>query len=414
MAAALEESDPTPAERILVSRQPICRQNKSLLGYELLFRNGPNDHAVFSNGAQATAQVMAAALMDVGLSRLVGSDLAFINFERSMLMDTVCESLPPTRAVLEILETVEPDPALIKRLERLRAKGYKFALDDFVCNEPYTPLLQFADFVKFDLLASDRPSIETALSVLSKHRLEFIAEKVETPEQFEYCQKLGLQYFQGYFFCKPENVTAKPLPMNRLAGIRLLAQLNQPDVLVQELEKLISQDVTLTYKLIRYINSALCSLERPVESVRHAIVLVGLRKIRVWASLMVFSGFGDKTSETIITGVQRGRMCELLAEGLHFPHPETSFLVGMFSVLDGVLNRPMDQVLAMLSLSSEIVDALLKRQGELGSILRCVCAYEQRSWDEVRTSVRLDPDTIEKAYQDGVTWATAARSAYFA
>jgi EAL and modified HD-GYP domain-containing signal transduction protein len=385
----------------------------SLFGYELLFRNGQSDRAVFSDGAKATAQVMAAALMDVGLDKLVGPHLAFINFERNVLMDDLCESLPPSRSVLEILETVEPDPALMHRLERLRAKGYRFALDDFVCNEPYTPFLKFADFVKFDLQASDRPAIERALSVLSKYRLEFIAEKVETREQFEYCQKLGFPYFQGYFFCKPENVPAKPLPASRLAGIRLLAQLNKPEVGVQEVERLISQDVTLTYKLIRYINSALCSLERHVESVRHAIVLVGLRKIRVWASLMVFSGFGDRTSEAIITGVQRGRMCELLAEDLHFAQPETSFLVGMFSVLDAVLNRPLDQVLSMLSLSPDIVDALLNRKGELGAILRCVCAHEQRLWDEVRASVKLDPDVLDKAYLEAVTWATAARSAYF-
>jgi len=393
-------------ERVLVSRQPIYQSDMTVFGYELLFRDGDIDHAVITDGAKATAQVIVNT-WEIGMDAMVGKHLAFINFERDMLMGDYCESLPPDRVVLEVLETVEPDPALIERLRQLRRKGYRIALDDFVCSERYQPLLEVADEVKIDVLATDWPEIERALAIIRKYPVKLIAEKVETREQFIRCREAGFQLFQGYFFCRPQNVSAKPMPANRLAMIQLLTQLNKPDTQIEELEKTISKDLALTYKLLRYINSAICSLDRNVESIRHAIVLAGLEKMRIWASLIVFSGFQDTPRDVIVTGAIRARMCEVLATKLGLPNPERYFLVGLFSVLDAVLDRPLKQILSMLSLSDEIREALLERKGQLGTVLSCVQSYERREWEDAQASVQLVQQAVEASYLEALSWSSS-------
>ena len=392
-------------ERVFLSRQPIYRADMGVLGYELLFRDGNVDHASFSDGARATAQVIVNTMMEIGLEEMVGRHLAFVNFERTMLMANCCESLPRERSIIEILETVEPDKALIKRLEQLRAKGYRIALDDFVCAAPFSPLLDVADYVKVDLLATDWEVIEETVSLLRKYPVELIAEKVETREQFQRCKELGFDYFQGYFFCRPQNVSGQKLPVNRLAMIRLITQLNDPDIKIPELESAISQNVSLSYKLLRYINSAMCGLDRQVESIRHATVLLGLEKIRIWASLIVFSSFEETPRDVIVTGAIRARMCELLATALRLPRPERHFLVGLFSVLDAILDRPLETVLSSLSLSNDVAEALLYHKGELGAVLSCIRAYERRDWTNAMTILRLNEETIRKAYADATSWS---------
>jgi EAL and modified HD-GYP domain-containing signal transduction protein len=394
-------------ERVLVSRQPIYRGDMTVFGYELLFRDGDSSVASFPDGSGATAQVIVNTFMDIGLDEMVGRHLAFINFERQLLMDNYCESLPPERVVLEVLETVEADPAIMKRLERLRAKGYRIALDDFVCSEPYTPLLEFADFVKFDLLATEWSAIDRALSTVTKYPIELLAEKVESRAVVKWCEELGFRYFQGYFFCRPQNISQKRLPPNRMTTIRLLTDLNKPDIKVQELEGTISQDLALSYKLLRYINSPMFRIDRHVESIRHATVMVGLEKMRVWASLIALSGFKDTSREVIVTGAIRARMCELLAVALRLPHTEQHFLVGLLSVLDAILDRPMEQVVSLLSLSDEINEALLKQEGELGAVLRCVRAYEQREWSEAQAAIPVVQEVIVRTYLEALAWSSS-------
>jgi EAL and modified HD-GYP domain-containing signal transduction protein len=394
-----------PGDRVLLSRQPIYRSDMSVLGYELLFRDSDKDAASFSDGKQATAQVIVSALMEIGMDQMVGRHLAFINFERQLLMGNYGEALPPERVVLEVLESIEPDAALLKKLEQLRTRGYRIALDDFVLGEPYLPMLEFANFVKMDLCSTDWPSIERVASMAGQHQFELIAEKVEQRDQVDRCKEFGFRYFQGYFFCRPQNIGGKQLPANRVATMRLLSQLNNADVRIDELVQTISHDVSLSFRLLRYINSAMCGISRTVESIRHATVLVGLDRMRMWASLIVFSGFDDTSRDVVVAGAIRARMCELIATALRFPQPEQYFLVGMFSVLDAALDRPMEEVVSMLSLAPEISAALLKHQGNLGSVLHCVQAYERRDWTDAQASVQLVQHLIEQTYVEALSWS---------
>jgi EAL and modified HD-GYP domain-containing signal transduction protein len=283
-------------DRILVSRQPIYRANLTELGYELLFRDSEKDAASFADGDHATAEVIVNAFMEIGLDEVVGKHLAFINFDRNLILAKYCECLPSERVVLEILETIRPDPQLVKKLQELRQLHYRFALDDFVRVEGFAPFLEVASFVKFDILAIEEGSLEQCIAAVRKYPVELIAEKVETQEQFERCKALGFDCFQGYFFWRPQLMTAAGPPVSRAAAIRLFIKLNNPDVDLKELEQAISQDVSLSYKLLRYINSAIYSLRRPVGSIGHALALLGQEKIRTWASLLVFfQPFGQFT-----------------------------------------------------------------------------------------------------------------------
>src|SRR5215831_17894051 len=201
----------------------------AVLGYELLFRDSEADYASFSDGDQATAEVILNTFMDIGLQEVVGQELAFINFGRNLIMGNYCESLPRERVVLELLESVEPDDVLLKRLAQLKSAGYRIALDDFVYADPFCRLLESVHFVKLDMMACDEAMIQRSVSALKEFPVKLIAEKVETREQFQFCQELGFDYFQGYFFCRPQLVESRRLPVNRLATIRLITKLNNPD-----------------------------------------------------------------------------------------------------------------------------------------------------------------------------------------
>jgi EAL and modified HD-GYP domain-containing signal transduction protein len=392
-------------ERVLVSRQPIYSAEMAVLGYELLFRDSEVNSASFSDGDQATAEVILNAFMNIGLQELVGNGRAFINFGRNLVMANYCESLPSNRIVIELLESIDPDDALLKRLAQLKAAGYSIALDDFICADPYYRLLESARFVKLDVLTCDQDMMQRSVATLKKFPVQLIAEKVETREQFQFCREMGFDYFQGYFFCRPELVSSQRLPVNRLATIRLITKLNNPNIEFREVEEVLSQDVSLSYKLLRYTNSAVCGLQREVESIRHAAVIVGLERMRIWASLILFSGIEDKPHDLIVTGAVRARMCEKLAEALKIPHPERCFLIGLFSVLDAIFDRPLAEIMTALPLAPNIVEALLRHEGQLGSLLACVLAYEQRNWDEAQARSPLKSETIDGIYQEAVAWS---------
>jgi EAL and modified HD-GYP domain-containing signal transduction protein len=383
-------------DRVLVSRQPIYRSDLREFAYELLFRDGNKTAATFTNGDHATASIIVNTFMEIGLNEVVGKSLAFINFERNLILGGYCESLPRDRVVLEILESVSPDTVLIEKLWKLRSKGYRIALDDFICSDS-AALLEVANFVKFDLIANDWETLEKSMSLVRKYPVQLIAEKVETVEQFERCKELGFDYFQGYFFCRPQLVQGRKVPVSRLAAMRLMVQLNSAEVDVDELQKVISADVTLTYKLLRYINSAMYSLARNVTSIRHAIMLVGQQKIRTWASLILLSSVESKARDLVITGAVRGRMCEELATTLGLPNPDRMFLVGVLSVLEGILDQPMDEILSQLPLDPDMADALRCQKGALGAVLRSVLEYE-----------RQPQEAMAQSYQKSLAWSLTA------
>lgn len=392
-----------------VARQPIFDKALDIYAYELLFRAGDHEAAGDRlDGGQATSQVIWNTFTVFGLDALVGSARAFINFDRELLLDDRSIILPPDRVVIELLEDIPVDQAVVDAAARLAAKGYTLALDDFVYEHAWQPLVEIAHIVKLDVMALDPAELREHVSLLRRHNLCMLAEKVETEEQFEALKAMGFDYFQGYFLARPTVMRARRAPADRSTVLHLLGRLNDPEASVDALERLIGRDASLSYKLLRYMNSAFFALPRRVDSVHSAIVYLGLVNIRRWASLIALSGFNDKPGELLGLAMLRGRMCQNLAEAADLPGADNHFTAGLFSALDMLLGLPMDQVLAELPLDADVERALLTRQGPCGATLACTLAYERQDWDRVALA-GLDAAAIRTAYLAAVAWSTRAR-----
>jgi len=394
-------------ENIFVGRQPIFDRDSKLYAYELLFRDGSRDHAGVVDGDQATSRVIINAFLEIGLDRIVGPHRAFINFTRRFFTDRESLPLPAERVVLEVLEDVPPDAEVLAGLSEYVRDGYRVALDDFVFDESLRPLIELADIIKIDLMALSRGELEEQVRLLRAYDVKLLAEKVETEEEFEYCKQLGFDYFQGYFLCRPNIVQGTQLPPSRLGVLQLLAKLQDPAAEVSDLEEVIGHDVALSYKLLRYLNSAFFALPREVESLRAAVIYLGTQTIQRWASLLLLARLDERPSELMSQSLQRAKMCEMLAKLASRPHADSYFTVGLLSLLDAVMRVPLSKVVEALPLTSEVCDALLRFEGPYGEALASVIAYEQGYFQEAQFS-ELAPAQMTEAYLEAVSWANEA------
>lgn len=396
-------SSPTIADSIILGRQAIFDPQVQLYAYELLYRDNQENRAIIVDEDAATARTMLNAILEIGLDQVVGSHRAFLNLTRRFILENFCQELPKERVVLEILETIEPDPQIVQVLSQLSGQGYLIALDDFWYQEPLRPILEIANIVKVDVLAHDREAISRQVDMLRPHGVKLLAEKVETFEDFELCKQLGFEYFQGFFFCKPKLIHGQCIPPNQAAILSLLANLQDPDIGMSELEELIRHDLSLSFKVLRYVNSAFFSLPKKIDSIRQAANMVGLHRLKTWATLIALASVQDKTFELLITAMIRARMCENLAEGINHPDPERFFTVGLFSVLEALFDTPMTDLLGELGLSPEVKDALLSHQGIMGTALERVIAYDRGDWEHIRFS-SLTPAEIRNSYLEAIVW----------
>jgi EAL and modified HD-GYP domain-containing signal transduction protein len=398
-------STPSPqanAYRAIVARQPICDRQQRTIGYELLFRDLGTEQCVFGNPDEATSRVIFNFIIEIGLDRLVGPSKAFINFTRDFMMGMNSGLLPRDRVVLEILEDSVPDPPFLAALAGLKARGFHFAIDDFKFQEQLMPFLPYCSFIKVDLQAVDRDRLIREMPSLQQLSVKLLAEKVETQDEFEFCLEQGFEYFQGFYFCKPKLISATTMPANRLTVCRLLAKLHQPDVTIREVESLISEDPSLSYRILRYINSAAIAMPRKIESIQQAVRMVGLDHIRTLSSLVLLFSLDDKPRELIKTSVVRARMCQLLGEGPIHDHG-TYFTTGLFSTLNAFLNCSMQNALEHLPLSDEIREALLHGEGPLGRILTAVLAFEQADWEKL-DQLGVESERVANACFEAVRW----------
>lgn len=393
--------------RIFLGRQPIYDRALQVYAYELLYRSSEENRAGMPDGDAATSQVILNAFTEIGLETLVGEHLAFINLTRSFILGDNPLPLAQGKVVLEILEDIVVDEALIAAVRQLSQAGYLIALDDFIFHESLRPLIDVADIIKIDVRALTRETVSAHVTELRRSKARLLAEKVETQEEYEYYKDLGFDYFQGYFFSKPKVISRHALPANRLAILRLLGRLHDPAVSTKELDTLISQDVSLSYKLLRYINSAFFALPKKVESLHQAIVYLGNQTIKTWVTLIALSGIDDKPHELMTIALVRGKMCELLAMRLKLPNKESYFITGLFSALDAMMDAPLAQVIENLPLSTEVVAALLGHEGQAGQALHCSLAYERGEWDKIDCS-RMDEGVVVQSYLDAVAWADQA------
>ena len=398
----------SPAANAFVGRQAIFDRGVNVVGYELLFRGSASDKsAVFDDRDDASTRVILNTFLDIGLEQIVGEVPAFLNLTRNFFLSAQNMPFPRDRVVLEILEGEQVDAPLVESVRAYAASGYRIALDDFVYDESMEPLLEVADIVKLDVLDLGADELIRHVARLKHYPVTLLAEKVETPEQYEFCKKLGFDLFQGYFLCRPNVVQGHRLPANRLSTLRLLAKLQDPDVQMDSLERVIREDLSLSYKLLRLINSAFYGLPQKVESIRQTLVLLGVHQIRSWVSLLTLSQLQDKPDALMTTAMVRARMCENLASRAEMMNSDVYFTVGLCSTLDALLDMSMEDVLESLPLSDELRAGLVEHGGGLGEALDCVVAYERGEFDSVAFR-GLAPEQIRGAYLDAIEWAQSA------
>ncbi|MBA4385982.1 MAG: diguanylate phosphodiesterase [Anaerolinea sp.] len=390
---------------LLVGRQPIFNRTMEVYAYELLYRSGDGNRAVFSDADQATTQVVLNALVEMGLESIVSESMAFINLTRNFLVGKFPILLPANRVVIEILETVDSDPQLLAAVSELRKSGFTLALDDVVSLERVIPFRGITSIIKLDLMQIDRVDLPDIIAGVKQSGFKVLAEKVETQADYNLCRRLGVDYFQGYFLCKPNVVRSQKMDSSRLVIMQSIAMLQNQKTNFTDLETIISRDVGLSYKLLRLSNSGYYSFTTEVTSLRQAISLIGLDTMRGWMSLILMSSLVDKPPELTNIALQRAHMAESIAKIYGQPQPEIFFLVGLFSVLDALMDQPMAQIIPELNLSSTISDALLNYEGLAGFILKCIKAYETGDWATVK-NMNIPDETLTHIYLDSIKYTT--------
>jgi EAL and modified HD-GYP domain-containing signal transduction protein len=354
---------------------------------------------------EATSTVVVNAFTELGLDTVVGDRRAWVNVSREFVVSAMTYALPKERVVLELLEDQGADDELLAQLDLLRREGYTVALDDFTWAPEREPLLAHVDIVKVEVLGRDPEAVAEDVERLRPYGVTLLAEKLETREDYERCAALGFELFQGYFFCKPETLSARGVAPNRLSMLQLVAALQDPTVEFDQLETLIGRDVALSYRLLRYINSAFFGLRRECESIGRALTLLGLENVKRWSTLTNFAGIDDKPREVIVTGLTRARFCEL-AGPRHFGEAEPAqlFTLGLFSVIDAMMDAPMDEVLAKMPFPAEMNDALVSRSGPKGELLEAALRCERGDFPNAG---------LAQIQLDAIAWATEAAEDLF-
>jgi EAL and modified HD-GYP domain-containing signal transduction protein len=395
----------------MVARQPVYDAAMAVVAYELLYRESASAlKAMVTDARRTTLRVIANAALEIGLDRLAGGLPVHITFPRELLMSGE-QLLPvqPGRVVIQVLDDMPATPDVIESLRSLRAHGHPIAVSDFSSRESGHALLGMADIVKIALSREQGDDLARTVKELKGRGLKLIAEEVETIEQFERCMELGFDAFQGGFLQHPETFRAVRVPSSKIGVLRLLTELSKPESSIDEIEQLVSQDMSMSYRVLRCINSSFYNLPRQVESIRQAIVILGMDPLRQLCSLVALQGFDDRPPNLIVVAMARARMCEQLGRIIGAADTGPYFISGLFSMLNVLTGVPIKQLVDELPLAPAIVNALVAEEGELGAALHCVRAYERGRWKEV-SFCGLPQSVIRAAYVDAVFWAEETRA----
>ena len=409
------EEQPETGLDVFVARQPIFSRNLQVYGYELLYRGGPNDSFDGTAADLATARVIANSFLTIGAQRLLDGKLPFINFDSSLLLEHAAV-LPFPYAVFEILENVKPTEDVLAACRQLKKKGYKLALDDVLTEERIEPWLDVVDIVKVDFLGTDPQTLKVLATKCKERKIQTLAEKVETEADHKNAAALGYDYFQGFFFGRPTVVQGRTLSETKLVLIQLLREMSADEVDFDRIEPLMQRNVSLVYKLLRFMNSPLFAWRSPIKSVRHAMALLGEEELRKWLCLLVVAGLGtDTIPQLLVDSLVRARFAELVSDKTRLNRKKSSaFLLGLLSHLDAILHRPMEEIITELDLEEDVASALLGRgndQNQLGLLYELIQAYERVDW--IRTAafgqeLKVGPGDVSAAYVKAVEWADVA------
>lgn len=396
---------------VYVARQAVLNVKKQTVAYELLFREGSNN--VYPAGVEskaATSRLILNHHLNTGFDQITGGKKALINFCDKGIAERLPMLVPPENVIIEILETSKPTPELLQACSELNEKGYRLALDDFKYHSGWNKFFKHVRLVKFDLTVMTYEEITKQVTLLRKVKhLKFLAEKVETVEDFERCKELGFEFFQGYFFCKPEMLSNKDVGVNQAVVLAVLSEILKPHFSFENLTSHFEMDLALTYKLLKFINSGLFQLQEKVGSIKQALIYLGEGEARKFIALIAMAHLADgKPIELVRMSIIRAKMCESIAQRIDGCKPESSFLLGLFSLIDAILDKPMDDIAITLPVTDEIKEALLGFKNPLYQMLQLIKAYESGSWYNTQrfaNVVQLDENVLPDIYKNALVWA---------
>ncbi len=397
---------------IYLGRQPILDREQRVVAYELLFRAGNTGGAQVADDVQATASVIQHAFGEMGVPTVLGSQLGFINISTELLLSDLIELLPKQQVVLELLETVTASEVVVERCRTLKQQGFRLALDDFIYDDSFRPLLELADIVKVDLLQHTPEALDGLVGQLKHWPVRLLAEKVDSAEQAARCHALGFELFQGYYFARPSVLAARRADPTQLALTQLLGLVLR-DADTAQIEQVFKHHPNLTYNLMRLVNSVACGARHTLSSVSQAILVLGRMQLQRWLQLLLFTldSRMPYPSPLLLLAATRGKMMELLAQAQQrgSDHCEHAFMAGILSLIDVLIDKPLADIVAELNLDPRVAAALLRREGELGALLQLVESVEQpdlaRTLALLQDAGGLSLATLTRAQLDAMHWA---------
>lgn len=391
--------------QVYVARQPIFDAARRVRFYELLYRHGAGETAGFEDEDEATAELLAATMVEIGVERIARHKKLFVTLSRNYLLGHW--PVPVDAALLGICipAALARDPEVVDAAARWRRQGVVLTLDAALYTPGLDPMLALVQYVKLDASLLGAQQLGAQVAALRRFDVRLVATRVETQRRYEFYRQLRFDLFQGYFFARPQLLKGRQLPTNQANLLRVLGEVQDPAVSIEQLESLIQRDVTLSVKLLRYINSAFFGMPRKFESIREAIVYLGLKQLRVWVSLVLMSGAAGQPPELSRLSLMRAKSCELLAMASRdAAEPAACFMAGLFSTLDGLFQSSLEQILAGLPLSEELTAALLRHEGPIGEILAFVLAHE-REPGAGADGLSLPAEEINRCYATALAWA---------
>lgn len=390
-----------------LTRQPIFDGKLKTVGYELIFRDSGAEPTTTDDGTRKTSTVLADTLAEFGLEQVVGNLPAWVTFGAGYLAEKLPIPIGPKSLTIQVgLDAIGNEDAL-ERLRELRQQSYRIVLDAEIPIADWRDILAIATVVKLNGAKQSAEQLKAHSQNLAKSKTILVAKRLDTMTEYETALKAGFALFQGNFVCQPELIRQRRVPTNRLALMHLLTELYSENPNIDKIRQLVQQDVTLSYRLFKWLNSALFSLPHPVESIQHALVMLGLNRLRNLVSLIVLARIDDKPNELISLCLMRARIGERIAP--HFEvSPETMFTVGLFSLLDAVVGVPMDQVLENMPLAADLQQAILRREGICGRLLNGIEAHERGDWPAI-DAAGLDLAILTPAWVDATVWVRQIR-----
>lgn len=368
---------------IFVARQPVFTAKEKIFGYELLFRLSLENSFPNIDGSTATSGVLANTFFSFELDDILSGKPGLVNFTRDLLIKRTPLLFPKEHIIIEVLEDIEPEPEVIQALQEFKRQGFRIALDDFVYDKKFDEMIALSNIIKFDIMATPLDSLGPIVeSLKSGPPITLLAEKVETHEEFKQAKEMGFGLFQGYFFSKPEILSKKDISANQITKLKLVSAAGQQDPDLAAIESLIKQDVSVSFKLLKFINSAYFQRPNPVDTIKDAMMFLGIDELKKFISVVVVSDLNPgKPNELIRSSIVRARMCEQCGTMLktHFSTEEL-FTLGLFSSMDAIMDIPMDEILTSISLSSKIKDALLGKNRQFSQLQTLVTSVEQGQW----------------------------------